>query len=123
MVDGDREAWSNALHAARGSGSGSRSRQDFAKLGESGWKIISRQSGAKKRTDFVNPEGRKFKSAKDVERKVESDGTLDEFVKADIAYKNKTVPASEITETLKDSDKDYEPLSKQKAYEDVDKSG
>ena len=88
MADGDPVAWSNPPLAAQGSGSGSRSRLDFAKLGESGWKIISRQSGEKKRTDFVDPEGRKFKSAKDVERKLDSDGILDEFVEADIAYKS-----------------------------------
>ena len=42
----------------------------------------------KKRTDFVDPKGRKFKSAKDVERKLDSDGILEEFVEADIAYKS-----------------------------------
>lgn len=123
MADGDPVAWSNALHAARGSGSGSRSRLDFAKLREAGWQILSRQSGKKQRTDFVDRKGRKFKSAKDVERKLESDGTLDEFVKADVVYEDKTVPASENTEMLKDSDEEYEPPYKQKAFEDVGKSG
>lgn len=96
---------------------------DFAKLREAGWQILSRQSGKKQHTDFVDREGRKFKSAKDVERKLESDGTLDEFVKADVVYEDKTVPASENTEMLKDSDEEYEPPCKQRAFEDVGKSG
>ena len=97
---------------------------DFAKVGEAGWQIHSRQSGTKQRTNFVDPEGRKFKSVKGVERKLESDGTLDEFLKADVAYKDKAVPASKNTaQTVKDSDEEYEPPSKQKAYEDVGKSG
>ena len=54
-----------------------------------------------------------------MERKLESDGTLGEFLKA---YEDKAVPASKNT-AQKDSDEDYEPPSKQKAYEDVGKSG
>lgn len=123
MADGDPVAWSNALHTARGSGSGSRSRLDFAKLREAGWQILSPQSGKKQRTDFIDREGRKFKSAKDVERKLKSDGTLDEFVKADVVYEDKTVPASENTEMLKDSDEEYEPPCNQRAFQDVGKSG
>ena len=125
MADGDPVSWSNALHAARGSGSGSRSRLDFAKLGKAGWQILSRQSGTKQRTDFVDPEGQKFKSAKDVEQKLESDGTLDEFLKADVALnEDKAIPASQSTaQIVKDSDEEYEPPSKQNAYEDVGKSG
>ena len=131
MADGDPVRWSNALHSARGSGSGSRSRLDFAKLEEAGWQILSRQSGTKTRTDFVDPEGRKFKSAKDVERKLESDGTLDEFLKGDEAYENKAVDkavplqqnSAQAVKDPKDSDEEYEPPTKQKAHEDVCKSG
>ena len=57
MADADPVSWLNALHAARGSGSGARSHLDFAKLGEAGWQILSQQSGTKQRTNFIDPEG------------------------------------------------------------------
>ena len=43
----------------------------------------------------------KVQKCKGHEKKLKSDGTLDEFVKADVVYEDKTVPASENTETLR----------------------
>ena len=64
-----------------------------------------------------------------MERKLESDGTLDEFLKGDEAYKgkavDKAVPVQQNSaQAVKDSDEEYvEPPSKQKAHEDICKSG
>ena len=63
-----------------------------------------------------------------MERKLESDGTLDEFLKGDEAYKDKAVDKAlpvqqNSAQVVKDSDEEYEPPSKQKAHEDICKSG
>ena len=71
--------WSRSRHEVRGLGSASRIRLNTGLLEDAGWKILSRESG--NRLTYVDPEGRKFKSSKDVERKLETDGILDQFVK------------------------------------------
>ena len=61
----------------------------------------------------VDPEGKKFKSSKDVERKLEADGILHQFVN-----KKSSEVASEVSSTRKDcredSDKDYQPHTEKK---------
>ena len=77
-------------------------------LEEAGWKILSRESGNRVHLTYVDPEGKKFKSSKDVERKLEADGILDQFVKD-----NSSEVASKVSSTSKDcvedSDEDYKP--------------
>ena len=68
----------------------------------------------------MNPEGCIFKSSKDVERKLEADGILDQFVKENSPeIFDKQASTSEATE---DSDEDYEPPVKKKAAECLDES-
>lgn len=47
-----------------------------------------------------------------MERKFESDGILDEFVKVDVVYEDKIVFVLENIEMLKDLDEEYEFLYK-----------
>ena len=61
----------------------------------------------------MDPEGKKFKSSKDIERKLEADGILNQFVR-----ENSSELASKVSSTSKDcaedSDEDYkQPLKKQ----------
>ena len=69
----------------------------------------------------MDPEGHKFKSSKDVERKLEADGILNQFVKENSPeIFDAQASTSKIT---KDSDEDYEPPVKKKSAECLDKSG
>ena len=81
MASGDQKDWSRSRHEVRGSGSASRIRLNTGLLEEAGWKILSRESGNRVHLTYVDPEGKKFKSSKDVEWKLEADGILDQFVK------------------------------------------
>ena len=81
MASGDQKDWSRSRHEVRGSGSASRIRLNTGLLEEAGWKILSRESGNRVHLTYVYPEGKKFKSSKDVERKLEAEGILDQFVK------------------------------------------
>lgn len=83
------------------------------------WKIVSRECGNRVHFTYVNPEGHKFKSSKDVEHKLEADGFLDRFLKE----KNSPEIFDKQASTTKDSDEDYEPPVKKKATECLDKSG
>ena len=61
----------------------------------------------------MDPEGKKFKSSKDIERKLEADGILNQFVR-----ENSSELARKVSSTSKDcaedSDEDYkQPLKKQ----------
>ena len=70
---------------------------------------------------YVDPEGHKFKSSKDVEHKLEADGILDRFLKEnspEIFDKQAST-----SKTTKDYDEDYEPPEKKKATKCLDKSG
>ena len=112
---------SSRLHEARGRGSGSRMRVDISKLEEAGWTVVSRESGSRVHISFMDPKGRKFRSAKDVESKLEADGTLLQFLKID---SNTSIAEREkYSACVNDSDEDYEPPTKQKASEDLPKSG
>ena len=113
---------SRSLHEARGSGSASRIRLNAARLEEAGWKIVTRKSGNRMHFTYVDPDGRKFKSSKDVERKLEADGILDRFVKEN----SPEIIDSQVSthkDSGKDSDEDYEPPVKKKTTECLAKSG
>ena len=45
--------------------------------------IVSRESSSRVHIFFMDPEGCQFQSAKDVECKLEADGTLSQFLKVD----------------------------------------
>ena len=113
MASGDQKDWSRSRHELRGSGSASRIRLNTGLLEEAGWKILSRKSGNQEHLTYVDPEGKKFKSSKDIERKLEADGILNQFVR-----ENSSELASKVSSTSKDcaedSDEDYKPpLKKQ----------
>lgn len=76
MAASGTDGWSSSLHEARGRGSGSRMRVDISNLEEAGWTIVSHESGTRVHISFIDPEGRKFQSAKDMEGKLEANGTL-----------------------------------------------
>ena len=80
MAGGDLKDWSRSLHEVRGSGSASRVRLNTTRLEEDGWKIVSRVCGNRVHLTYVDPEGHKYKSSKDVERKLEADGILNRFL-------------------------------------------
>ena len=122
MASDDQKDWSRSLHEVRGSGSASRIRLNTGLLEEAGWKILSRESGNRVHFTYVDPEGKKFKSSKDVERKLEADGILDQFVN-----ESSSEVASKVSSTSKDcaeeSDEDYKPPLKKKSSEGHVKSG
>ena len=107
--------WSKGLHKSRGTGSGARINLDFEKLVEYGWTVSSRQVGTKKLFTFTDPEGRKHKSAKEVERALQSEGMLDRFIKAEALVEHvederteEIVAAETVSETF--DDPDYEQM-------------
>ena len=113
MASGDQKDCSRSHHELRGSGSGSRIRLNTGLLEEAGWKILSHESGNQVHLTYVDPEGKKFKSSKDIERKLEADGILNQFLR-----ENRSELASKVSSTSKDcvedSDEDYKPpLKKQ----------
>ena len=116
MASGDQKDWSRSRHEVRGSGSASRICLNTGLLEEAGWKILSRESGNRVHLTYVYPEGKKFKSSKDVERKLEAEGILDQFVK-----ENSSEVASNVSSTSKDcvedSDEDYKPPLKKTTTE------
>ena len=121
MDDQDPKSRSESLHSIRGLGGGSRIRLNTAKLEDAGWKIMTRERDNRVHFSFVDPEGSKFKSAKDVERKLEGDGLLEQFLKEEsleVGSLN-TTPS-----TSKDSDEDFEPPPvKKRSTEGLMKSG
>lgn len=125
MAASNSKAWSKSLHDARGCGSGSRSQFNRVKLEEAGWQILSRQSGNRVHFTYIDPDGKKYKSSKDVERKLNADGALFQFLEPEI--ENVEEAAVTIAQTVKavheESDEDYEPPTKQRADQAVVKSG
>ena len=116
MDDQDPKSRSKSLHSIRGLGGGSRIRLNTAKLEDAGWRIVTRESDQRVHFSFVDPEGRKFKSAKDVERKLEGDGLLHQFLKEErleVGSQNTTPSTSKAS---KDSDEDFEPPPVKKRY-------
>ena len=110
MASGDQKDWSRSRHEVRGSGSASRIRLNTGLLEEAGWKILSRESGNRVHLTYMYPEDKKFKSSKDVERKLEAEGILDQFVK-----ENSSEVAS--NDCVEDSDEDYKPSLKKTTTE------
>ena len=121
MASSDANAgWSKSLHDLRGTGSGSRIRLDLDKLEEHGWSFVSRDVGNKRLLTFIDPEGRRHKSAKDVERKLDSEGTLHRFLKDEAT--DRTTEESGIA-IIKPPDKNaddpnYEPPLKRRICSD-----
>ena len=122
MASGDQKDWSRSRHEDRGSGSASSIRLNTGLLEDAGWKILSHESGNRVHLTYVDPEGRNFESSKGVERKLEADGILDQFVK-----ENSSEVASKVSSTSKDSvedsDEDYKPPLKKTTTGDNVKSG
>ena len=110
MASGDQKDWSRSRHEVRGSGSASRIRLNTGLLEEAGWKILSRESENRVHLTYMYPEDKKFKSSKDVERKLEAEGILDQFVK-----ENSSEVAS--NDCVEDSDEDYKPPLKKTTTE------
>ena len=93
---------------------------DFDKLEEHGWSVVSRDVGNKRLLTFIDPEGRKHKSARDVERKLDSEGTLHRFLK-DEATSRTAEETGIATIKLLDKNADdpnYEPPLKQRICSD-----
>ena len=110
MASGGQKDWSRSLHEVRGSGSASRICVNTGLLKETGWKIVSCVAGNRVHFTYVDPEGRKFKSLKDVEWKLEGDGILDQFVKensSEVASKGQVLSTNK--DCGEDSNEDYKP--------------
>ena len=115
----------------RGKGVSSRVLLDFVKLQKAGWTITEcLDSSNKTYYKYVSPEGKTLKSAKDVERKLRDEGTLDHFLKdKDCAKQNEDniaehadVLSSICSQACNDnSDVDHEPPEKHKPFERIDK--
>ena len=101
MAASNPKDWSKRLHDVRGCGSGSRSGLDTGKLEEAGWQILSRQAGNCVYFTYIDPDGTKYGSGKDVERKLNVDGTLFQFMKSEIENaKEAAVTMSQTVETV-----------------------
>ena len=78
MADQHPKRLSKSLHTIRVLGGGSRICLNTVKLEEAGWMIIMCDLEKQVHFSFVDPEGSKYKSAKDVKWKLEGDGFLKE---------------------------------------------
>lgn len=96
-------SWSNSLHETR-------MRVDISKLEGAGWTIVSRKSGDRVHLSFIEPEGQKFNSAKDVEQRLEAEGTLCHFLKE--CKDNVELVESGKCSARKESDEECEPPMK-----------
>jgi len=97
---------------------------DFEKLRNAGWTLTERKDSSQRtHYKYVSPAGRTVKSAKDVERKLLYEGTLNKFLKEDASKEeeneNKTEDAKRTSSRSQtfDDDSDYEPPDKVKACE------
>ena len=79
------------------------------KLEEAGWQILSRQSGNQVHLTYIDPDGKKYKSSKDMERKLNADGALFQFRKPEIENVEKAaVTMAQTVEAVhEESDEDY----------------
>ena len=97
---------------ARGSGSRSRITLDFEKLRNAGWMVTEEDkqstSGVKVYFRYTDPNGKRVKSAKDVERQLKDEGTLETFVRDHTKEKPVQEPKSQAHDSLSE-DSDYEP--------------
>ena len=103
MAASGSDSRSSSLHEARGRGSSLQMHVDISKLEEAGWSIISRKSGSRVHISFRDPEGRKFRSAKDMECKLEADGT--QLLK--VNSNTSVVEREKYVACVQDSDEDY----------------
>lgn len=94
----------------------------YFSLKGAGWTIVSRKSGDRVHFSFIDPEGQKFHSAKDVEQRLEAEGTLCHFLKEEYKDNVELVESSKCS-AGKESDEEYKPTMTQKACEDLRKSG
>lgn len=108
--------WSKTLHNLRGTGSGLRIRLNSDKLEKHGWSVVSRDIGNKRLLTFIDPEGCRHKSAREVERKLDSEGTLHRFLKDETTSKmTEETGIVTVKPTDKHSDDPYyEPPLKQR---------
>ena len=125
MDDQDAKKLSKSLHSIRGLGGGSRIRLNTVKLEDAGWTITMRESEKRLHFSFVDPEGRKYKSAKDVEQKLGSDGLLHRFLKEETLEVSSPNSAPSTSKgSLDESDENFEPPpEKKRATEGIMKSG
>ena len=106
---------SKSLHSIRGLGGGSRIRLSRAKLEDAAWTIVMPESEKRGHFSFVDPKGRKYKSAKDVERKLESDGLLDRFLKEEsLEVSSLNSAPSTSKDSSDESDENFEPPGQRK---------
>jgi len=75
---------------------------DSDKLEKYGWSVVLRDIGNKWLLTFTDPEGRRHKSAREVERKLNFEGTLHPFLKDEAT--SKTTKETGIV-TVKPNDK------------------
>ena len=125
MDDQDPKKLSKSLRSIRGLGGGSRVRLNTAKLEDAGWTFTMRESEKRLHFSFVNPEGRKYKSVKDVERKLGSDGPLHRFLKEEtLEVSSPNSAPSTFKGSSDESDENFEPPpEKKRATEGIMKSG
>lgn len=116
----------NDLNHFRGTGASSRISIDLEKLRNAGWTITERTDSSKQtHYKYVSPEGKTQKSAKDVERKLRDEGTLNQFLKDEGSKEEENenkpedaeVPTSSRSQASDDDDSDYEPPNKVNACE------
>lgn len=113
-----RKKASEKAHEARGYGSKARIRLDFEKLRNAGWTIEERQtkSGSTVHFKYRNPDSKTIKSAREVERQLEAEGTLCSFIMDESkGKKSMETPQQADDSSLSDGskDSDYEPPEKQ----------
>lgn len=114
------------LNHYRGTGASSRISIDLEKLRNAGWTITERKDSSQRtHYKYVSPEGKTQKSAKDVERKLRDEGTLNQFLKeerskeeeSESRTENAGMPTPSRSQVSDDDDSDYEPPNKVNACE------
>lgn len=116
---GKREA-SKKAHDARGCGSKSRISLDFEKLKKAGWTIEERASTSSQSTvqfRYQNPDGKTVKSAREVQRQLDAEGTLSNFLLNECNDRNETETLQQPAQqpnVSSSEDSDYEPPEKYK---------
>ena len=109
----------------RGSGSQSRIKLNFEKLRTAGWTITEEErqssSGVKVYFRYSDPQGKTVKSAKDVERQLKDEGTLETFLLQGNETKEKSPQDPRAGHSLDSEDSDYEPPAKKIQKESEEK--
>ena len=101
---------------ARGSGSQSRIALDFEELRKAGWTITREErpssSGVKVYFRYINPAGKTVKSAREVEKQLKEDGTVERFKTMRESDEVEQASTSQLSDTSLSEDSDYEPRQK-----------